>query len=361
MTNQYWADKGNEHNKRLLGYVQQIKKLFTDANKDLINLSGRVVVSGVFVFEQHPLINGEADRILRRLATDIINLIIEAEHTEGRRANEALNALIMTMPEGIRSHPGYNQQNEETINEFAYREVRGRTMPERILSYVQDYKSTIELIITEGQDKSRTQLINQANYALTRPLPLLGRTQRTIQSGDVTMAVGAYLLSNRAGVMNPGRGVYRSKFLDISRIATTDINALYRVATEERFRQIDFIVGYKLKTAKDLRVCPVCRALDGSLWPTDAKLEQVHILCRCILIPLYKSTLEIEEDNRRIVNGLDPLPASSSVNYVSRPSDDVYRWINLNRDFLNRQAQSGNLYSWISDNPQFFNETLYTI
>ena len=53
-----------------------------------------------------------------------------------------------------------------------------------------------------------------------------------------------------AQAYHPGQGVYRSSYQNAMRMARTEINSAYREADSIRWQQLDFIVGYEVKTSK---------------------------------------------------------------------------------------------------------------
>ena len=79
---------------------------------------------------------------------------------------------------------------------------------------------------------------------------------------------------------------YKSKLL-----AFTSVVKVYNRSAWLSYKQFGAEqVGVEVEfvTAGDLRVCPICESLEGSIYPVDEAqtLIPVHPLCRCFLLPL---------------------------------------------------------------------------
>ncbi len=57
---------------------------------------------------------------------------------------------------------------------------------------------------------------------------------------------GLLQLSEKAKAFHPGRGVYRSSYMNARRLAATETNIAYRTADHLRWQQMDFVVGIEI-------------------------------------------------------------------------------------------------------------------
>lgn len=69
-------------------------------------------------------------------------------------------------------------------------------------------------------------------------------------------------------------------------IARTEQIRSYRIANQEVYhRNSDVLRGWRWTSAKTGATCAMCLALDGTVFPTEDKLES-HPACRCSMVPL---------------------------------------------------------------------------
>lgn len=61
----------------------------------------------------------------------------------------------------------------------------------------------------------------------------------------------------------------------------------FRQASQASYANDPNVIGYKRMAARQTRTCPMCLALDGTLYPTD-ELMPVHPQDRCTMIPVLR-------------------------------------------------------------------------
>lgn len=357
MTSPDFHSEGLRHSRRLDKYVFEIKQLFRQANYELVSLSNRVSIIGVFQFDNYPVIRQQAHAITESLINNIVAIITEADLNEWNEANALMDEVLESLDvDSLSKHAPYLTHNMEQFNEFVSRFISGKTLYNKVTEYVNEYVVTIELAITQGNiNKSPLKtIVNQLDYALTRPLPLAARVQQLVADTDnLFIALSATYLAQQSGIVNPGAGRYRSSFRNVARLARNEIAQAYRESLLTRFRQMDFIVAFDIMRGSNYP-CKACEALKGR-YPRSFTWNKWHVFCLCMCVPVYKTKDEIEEDNRRIILGLDPLPIESSVNYISRPPSNFYSHINENYGPLSRDYNNPPYF--IRDNSQFIEQT----
>lgn len=331
-----FSDVGRRHNSRVNSYIKEIKRLFKEANQSIVNASKIVpnIEGTIFRFSNYPPAQRVAEAIINNLADNIIQLIIIRMQEERQIANQMVNQMVNELPERFRYF-----EIEEQPEELDEEKIRGYILP---------YLYTSEVAINYGRlnNYDESKIIGQLDYALTKPLPMTGRAEDLINYRNVFIASGASSIISRSLLINPGQGTYRSSYRNISRLAINELDTDWRNHIETYLESNEAIVAYRVRISNLPNVCPICEALNGSLFPPTFKWWGFHVSCRCYLEPVFANDEELERsDYNRI----------SSENYVSRPSDKVYSWINDNRDRLLRQQERGTLYDWISENQNYFN------
>ena len=64
-------------------------------------------------------------------------------------------------------------------------------------------------------------------------------------------ADGKLALSKNAKAFHPGQGVYRSSYKNAMRLTLTETNAAYRLADQDRWQRMDFVVGMRVHKSKN--------------------------------------------------------------------------------------------------------------
>lgn len=106
------------------------------------------------------------------------------------------------------------------------------------------------------------------------------------------------------------------------RLARTEINTAYKLAEQERYQNLDFVVGYEVHRSGDLdeqiygdssrkHECDLCESLKGK-YPKDFVFTNWHANCLCYITPILNTSDEFWSWNGR---GVPP----KSVNEVTEP------------------------------------------
>lgn len=75
-------------------------------------------------------------------------------------------------------------------------------------------------------------------------------------------------------------------------ITRTEMLRAYRTATLHTYQQnTDVLLGWEWRSARTVRTCPACWAMDGQRFPVTEPMG-THPACRCVMIPITASTRE---------------------------------------------------------------------
>ena len=161
----------------------------------------------------------------------------------------------------------------------------GLALSERVWRYAHDYRTEIEAGLELGlrEGLSANQTARELKKYLRHPDKLFRR---------VRDAQGKLRLSKPAKAFHPGRGVYRSSFQNARRLVATETNMAYRTADEERWKAMDFVLGYEVKLSNNHTLggrpfTDICDDLQGK-YPKDFKFVGWHPLCRCYAVPILE-------------------------------------------------------------------------
>ena len=187
---------------------------------------------------------------------------------------------------------------------------------------------------------------------------------------------GLLKLSQAAKDFHPGRGVYRSSYMNARRLAATETNIAYRTADHLRWQKMDFVVGIEIvlsnnhtirlqpgEKASDLpgqmradgtpktnavrTLTDICDTLAGR-YPKDFKFTGWHPHCRCRAVTILKTEEEMARDSQRILDGKQP--SKDSANAVTDTPEAFKGWVEKNRD---RIASGHSLPYFVRDNAKY--------
>ena len=187
---------------------------------------------------------------------------------------------------------------------------------------------------------------------------------------------GLLKLSQAAKDFHPGRGVYRSSYMNARRLAATETNIAYRTADHLRWQKMDFVVGIEIVLSNNhtIRLQPgektsdlpgqmradgtpkanavrtltdICDTLAGR-YPKDFKFTGWHPHCRCHAVTILKTEEEMARDTKRILDGRQP--SADSANAVTDTPEAFKNWVEDNRD---RIKHASSVPYFIRDNAKY--------
>ena len=158
---------------------------------------------------------------------------------------------------------------------------------------------------------------------------------------------GQLQLSKRAKEFHPGAGVYRSSYKNARRLAVTETNMAYHKADNERWRQLDFVLGYEVQVSgTNPNVCPLCVELAGK-YPKEFEFVGWHPHCRCHAVPIMEDIDSFQARQELIANGKQtPAPKGQ----VTAPPKNFTDHLANNSDRLQRASRAGTLPYFVRDN-----------
>ena len=242
----------------------------------------------------------------------------------------------------------YFSNREDAREAFLARKQQGLSFSDRVWRYSDLYKHEIELGIDVGlrAGTSADELSRELRSYLKFPDKLFRR---------VRDERGALVLSKAAKAFHPGQGVYRSSYMNASRLAATETNIAYRTADYERIKDLDFVVGIEVHLSSN-HTCKggegvfrdICDELQGKN-PKDFKFMGWHPHCRCYTTTILKTPAEIAADDERILRGEEPVDGES-MNRVDDVPDAFKQWLGDNQE---RAATSYSVPYFLKDNMQY--------
>ena len=371
-------------------YADNVRRLYAAATNELLKLSAMKASNGVsaaFSFSDSKRLSEQANAILRALYSGVYNEIKGGVIAEWENANKSCDALITSIfgrkVKEDNHYARYFARNKESVDAFFKRksEYGGLNLSQRVWKYVGDFKTEMEmaLSVAMGEGKSAATVSREVRKYLQRPDMMFRRFRVKTGEQDIFDADGnvvgkepVYGRVWKRKVVDAvtgnvswqtvklkdysfGRGVYRSSYKNAMRLARTETNMAYRTADQERWRQLDFVIGYRVVLSDNHPEPDICNDLSArrgekgsrGVYPKDFVFKGWHPQCRCYVMPILADEKEFDKIQEAILND-EPIPESKSV--IREPNKYFQDWWKSNKS---RVAEAQSLPYWVKDNPKY--------
>ena len=366
----------NKYDRKHLANIASIQKrietIYTQAAKEAARIGVRIDKidpEKLFSLDDYPAAKKEIDKLIKELA-DSVNVAIvngiRSSWTLSNNKNDEISRQVFGDNVGKLTQAQYRRYfstNGEALDAFLERKRNGLNLSDRVWRYTEAFRNEIELGLDVGirNGMSAAEMSRELRDWLRYPDMLFRRVRD--EHGDLQ-------LSQRAAMFHPGQGVYRSSYMNARRLAATETNIAYRTADHERWRDLDFVVGIRVvlsnnhtclgsdgKPHKFEDICDKLSAEYGSTntsgrgcYPKDFKFTGWHPHCRCHAESILKTDEEIAEDNRRILEGEEPMDYKQSEKYVKDVPKEFEEWLDNNKE---RAKRSYSMPYFIKDNEKY--------
>lgn len=371
-------------------YADNVRRLYATATDELLKLSAMKASNGVsaaFSFSDSKRLSEQANAILRALYSGVYNEIKGGVIAEWGNANKSCDALITSIfGKKVKEDNHYARffaRNKESVDAFFKRksEYGGLNLSQRVWKYVGDFKTEMEmaLSVAMGEGKSAATVSREVRKYLQRPDMMFRRFRVKTGEQDIFDADGnvvgkepVYGRVWKRKVVDAvtgnvswqtvnlkdysfGRGVYRSSYKNAMRLARTETNMAYRTADQERWRQLDFVIGYRVVLSDNHPEPDICNDLSAKrgekgsrgVYPKDFVFKGWHPQCRCYVVPILADEKEFDKIQEAILND-EPIPESKSV--IREPNKYFQDWWKSNKK---RVSEAQSLPYWVKDNPKY--------
>ena len=371
-------------------YADNVRRLYATATDELLKLSAMKTPNGVsaaFSFSDSKRLSEQANAILRALYSGVYNEIKGGVIAEWGSANKSCDALITSIfGKKVKEDDHYARffaRNKESVDAFFKRksEYGGLNLSQRVWKYVGDFKTEMEmaLSVAMGEGKSAATISREVRKYLQRPDMMFRRFRVKTGEQDIFDADGnvvgkepVYGRVWKRKVVDAvtgnvswqtvnlkdysfGRGVYRSSYKNAMRLARTETNMAYRTADQERWRQLDFVIGYRVVLSDNHPEPDICNDLSArrgekgsrGVYPKDFVFKGWHPQCRCYVVPILADEKEFDKIQEAILND-EPIPESKGV--IREPNKYFQDWWMKNKK---RVSEAQSLPYWVKDNPKY--------
>lgn len=325
-----------QHLKHLSAMDRRIDQLFDETLKRLASYGiflNKPLGEQPFSFADYP----EVQQIINGIFEEF-RKSVEVVITKGLEWEDSLSASKAT---DIASRYGVAvaQQRSQAVAGFAQRKVGGLNLSERVWNITDTFHKEVEtamdIALRDGTPANR--LATDLKQYLKHPDKLFRR---------VRDEHGQLQLSKRAKAFHPGAGVYRSSYKNARRLAVTETNMAYHKADNERWRKLDFVLGYEVQVSwTNPNVCPLCMELAGK-YPKEFEFVGWHPHCRCHAVPIMEDVDSFQARGEALLRG-ERIPATGQ---VTEPPKNFTDHLASNSDRIQRASKAGTLPYFVRDN-----------
>lgn len=280
-----------------------------------------------FSFADYPETKRDLQLLQRQFVGDMQSLIYSGTSAEWERSNLLQDLIANKALKYYRAQVAgkkfkhYYQVNSDQLKAFQRRRERGLNLSAKLWNQSQVYKDSLEATISTAIEKGMSAV------TLSKRISKYLNDWSSLQA-DYQEKFGK------------ATNCYDCEYRSI-RLARNEINIAYRTAEQERWKQFDFILGYKIKLSGSHPAKDICDDLAGD-YPKDFKFVGWHPNCLCITIPIVMSEDEYWSENRE-----------NSPNMVTVPPENFGKWVSENSERIDEARSRGTLPYWVMDNREF--------
>ena len=329
--------KYQELNTRLNKYVALVEQIYDTLNleaaKAVLRTNYSVNSKKPFKWSDYPQTKKQIGDIQAQFVGDIYSVIYRGTTEEWKNSNEVQDLMANKVLKAYNAQVDKEkykvlyQVNSDALKAFQNRKDKGFNVSAKLWQqstiYKQELESAISCAIQKGT--SAITLSKQISKYLL-DFPLLQKDYKDRYGS------AEHLMDCE----------YRS-----IRLARSEINMAYRTAENERWKQMDFVVGYEIKLSSShhhrMPHGDICDRLAGK-YPKDFVWTGWHPNDLCYKIPILKTEEEFWEwDGRSDV-------ATESVNEVKDVPDAFKQWVGANAYRIEEAKKRGTLPYFVRDN-----------
>lgn len=356
---------------RTEAYAEKVRRLFAATVNEILalNKSMPTLDDGVmYSFDgENMRIQKKVEALLRQLHSVATTAIRKGISLEWEQANTECDKLVSScFGKEVLSSPefsAWNNRNMAAMNAFANRTENGLNLSNRIWQSVQQLRDEMEIAMTvaisEGdsaQSISRKvrQYLNDPDLMFRRfrfkkgedaqGKPVYGRKWKKRIKDEKT---GKYRwIDYDRSDYKTGSGVYKSSAKNAMRVARSETNIAYRRADNERWQQMDFVLGQHIQLSKNHPKKDICDKLAGD-YPKDFVFDGWHVQCFCFATPILIDDEEMAKITEAFLKGEKYIPRGKQ---ITEYPDNFKNWVQDNKENILASRDRGTEPYFIRNN-----------
>lgn len=329
--------KYQELNSRINRYVVFVEQIYDTLNLDAAKAVSRTEYSSdsnkPFKWSDYPQTKKQIDDIQRHFVKDINAIIYRGTTEEWKNSNEAQDLIANRVLKAYNAQVDREkykvlyQTNSDALKAFQNRKDKGLNISAKLWQQSMIYKEELEAAISCAIQKGTSAVTLSkriSQYLLDFP---------SLQKDYKDRYGSAEHIQDCE---------YRS-----IRLARSEINMAYRTSENERWKQMDFVVGYEIKLSPShhnrMPHGDICDTLAGK-YPKDFRWTGWHPNDLCYKVPILKTEEEFWE-----WDGLSDV-STESINEVKDVPDEFKKWVLDNQQKIEKARERNTLPYFLRDN-----------
>lgn len=305
-------------------YEKQLQKAILEAQKIIkrmydqsileISLKASTInlTDGPFSLSLYPLleksIDAQINRMHRQTYDTIVSSVRQAWALSNQKNDIIVDRRLASKEPTQRAKQILYDPNQGAMEAYIQRVENGLDLGKRVWKGLEPFKPQLEQGLGLGlkEGKAAGSLASELQKYLNEPDKLF----RRVRGED-----GKLHLSQAARDYHPGQGVYRSSFKNAFRLTRTETNMAYRTSDFERWQNMPFVIGFRIRLSNAHPHYDICDTLVG-LYPKDFFWKGWHPQCICYMVPEMVSDEEYDQMEDYVLGLTDVKPDIRQVEHV---------------------------------------------
>lgn len=318
---------------RTEAYAEKVRQQFALTVNEILalNKSMPTLDEGVmFSFDDQSMkVQKQVEELLRQLHSVATMAIKKGITLEWEQANIECDKLVQScFGKKVLSSPefaAWTQRNENARDAFIARSENGLNLSDRVWQSVRQLRDEMEVAMTVaiGEGDSAASMSRKVREYLNEPDLMFRRFRyKDAETGewkrkwkkrikDETTGKYKWIDYNRDDYKT-GAGVYKSSAKNAMRVARTETNIAYRRADNERWQQMDFVLGQRIQLSHNHPKKDICDKLQGD-YPAEFVFDGWHPQCFCFATPILMDEEEMAKVTEAFLRGEKYTPKGKKI------------------------------------------------
>lgn len=364
--------------KRTEAYAERVRLLFAQTVNEILALNKsmpQLDEGEMFSFAGESMKRQkEVERLLRLLHSVATMAIEKGIRLEWSQANDECDKLVKScFGKRALSSPefaAWTQRNSAAMNAFIARSENGLNLSQRVWKSVEQLRDEMEVAITVsvGEGESAASMSRKVRQYLNDPDLMFRRFRyKDPESGEWRRKWKKRIKDPATGKVKwidydkrtyqdqwTGRGYYKSSAQNAMRVARTETNIAYRRADNERWQQMDFVLGQRVNLSRSHPKKDICDKLAGD-YPVDFVFDGWHPQCFCFVTPILMDEDEMAKVSEAFLRGEKYVPRGKR---ITDYPDNFKRWVSEHKEDIAQSRDRGTEPYFIRNNAIAIDEIL---
>lgn len=350
--------------KRTEAYAERVRTLFAATVNEILALNKTMPTLNegeMFSFDNESLKKQrEVERLLRQLHSVATMAIEKGIRLEWATANAECDKLVQScFGKNALNTPeftAWTQRNEAAQAAFISRSERGLNLSQRVWRTCRQLRDEMEVAITvavgdgtsaASMSRSVRKYLNDPDLMFRRFRYKVGEEIEYDENGNEIGKKVVWGKKWKKRVKKPdgtigwidydkdsysdewtGPGYYKSSAKNAMRVARTETNIAYRRADNERWQQMDFVLGQCVQLSRNHPKKDICDKLAGD-YPKEFVFDGWHPQCFCFVTPILIDEDEILKMNEAMLRGETYKPRGKR---ITQYPENFKQWVRDNEE-----------------------------